>query len=93
MTVFTDTHVDEIFDTAGNVIQAVTRIQDVTADVVTLDLHAKARAAMAVNAAFLALPTPSAAQVAAQVKALTRQNNALIRLLVGSDLLTDNTGT
>lgn len=42
----------------------------------------KATQALADNKTFLALSSPSNAQVVAQVKALTRQNNALIRLVL-----------
>lgn len=77
----------------GQLVSFVEEQVDVTTEVVTYDLHAKARKALTANAAYLALATPTNAQVAAQVKALTRQTNALIRLLVAADLLTDNTGT
>lgn len=46
-------------------------------------LLAKARQALAANASFLANPSPNNASVVAQVRALTRENNALIRLLLG----------
>jgi hypothetical protein len=47
----------------------------------------QAQAALAANRDFLALASPTNAQTLAQVKALTRQTNAVIRLLVGD--LTD----
>lgn len=55
------------------------------------DLLAKAANALAGNIAFLAVASPSTAQVTAQVKALTRQVDALIRL--AANQLTDTTGT
>lgn len=47
------------------------------------DLMAKAAAALNVNSTFLAIATPTNAQVVAQTRALTRQVNALIRLRIG----------
>jgi Lon protease-like protein len=44
-------------------------------------IEQQADAALVSNATFLAIASPTAAQVAAQVKALTRQTNGLIRLL------------
>lgn len=54
-------------------------------------LSDRARRALADNATFLAIGAPSNAQVLAQVRALTRQMNAVIRLQIGS--LDDITGT
>ncbi len=54
-------------------------------------LKTKAAQALTANATYLAIPTPTAAQNAAQAKALTQQVNALIRLLLGS--LDDISGT
>lgn len=54
-------------------------------------IRTRAGAALAVNATYLALPTPNTAQNTAQIKALTRECNALIRLLL--DQLDDVTGT
>lgn len=55
------------------------------------DLISKAKTAVAGNNTYLALASPTNAQVAAQVKALTRQSNALIKLEVGDLLTTDGT--
>lgn len=56
-------------------------------------LVSKARAAITANANYLAIPAPSNAQVVAQVERLTRECSALIRILVGADLLVDTAGT
>jgi len=55
------------------------------------DLRTKALAALTANDTFLAIASPTNAQVAAQVKALTRECNALIRLTIGQ--LDTTTGT
>lgn len=46
-------------------------------------IHTQAAAALTANNTYLAIGSPSAAQNAAQIKALTRQVNKLIRLAVG----------
>lgn len=55
------------------------------------DLHQKAATALTNNAAFLAITSPTNAQAVAQVQALTRQMNAVIRLMLG--LLDTTSGT
>jgi hypothetical protein len=73
----------------GQLVESTTVTVDITAQVVELDLHTKARQAYTNNRTYLAIATPTNAQVVAQVRALTRQMNALMRLAVFRDLLTD----
>lgn len=70
---------------------------DVTTDAVLFDLAVKARSAIDANTAFLA-SKPTEAQIVAHIKALTKQNTALIRLLGHhirglEDFMLDNVGT
>lgn len=46
-------------------------------------LQNRAQAALATNTAFLAVASPTNAQTLAQVKALTKECSALIRLMLG----------
>lgn len=54
-------------------------------------LQSKAQAALTANANFLAIASPTQAQTLAQVQTLTKECNALVRLLLG--LLDTTTGT
>lgn len=54
-------------------------------------IETKALNALAANVTFLALASPTTAQVTAQVKLLTRETSALIRLLLNQ--LGDTAGT
>lgn len=54
---------------------------DVTAEAVLFDLAVKVRQAIDANSAFLAIGSPTNAQVLAQTRVLTRECTALIRLM------------
>lgn len=62
----------------------IARDADATAESNATTLQGLARAALVGNKAFLNLASPTNAQTLAQVRALTRQNNALIRLATRS---------
>jgi hypothetical protein len=68
-----------------------TRTYTVTVDQDNSDtIRAKAAAALIANATFLAIANPTTAQATTQVKALTRECNGLIRMLLGQlDTITD----
>lgn len=73
----------------NNVVETFTVTTPVTQDNAEA-LWAKAQTALSNNATFLAIASPSNAQIAAQVKALTRQVNALVRLqLAAFDSISD----
>lgn len=79
-----------ITDAAGAVIgEEIVDLRPVLLDRGVIER--KAVQALDANIAFLALPTPTNAQVAAQVNRLTRECSALIRLLLG--LLDSEAGT
>ena len=67
------------------------RQQAATDDANRTSLQTKATNAIATNNKFLAITSPTNAQAVAQVQALTRQNTAIIRLLLG--LLDSTAGT
>lgn len=54
-------------------------------------LQQKAQQALNTNATFQAIASPTNAQIAAQVQVLTKENNGIIRLLLGA--LDSTTGT
>jgi hypothetical protein len=92
----TVTRTDETVAPNGTVTRT-TRQEDVTASVTRLDIHAKARQAVAANQTFLNLASPTNTQNAAQVQRLTRECSGIIRLLLSldgaADLLVENTDT
>jgi hypothetical protein len=68
---------------AARVVRTWTAIADVPEAVNGDTLRTNAVAALAANRTFLAITTPTNAQTLAQVRALTRQVNALARLQLG----------
>ncbi len=96
MAVIADTPDYQIIRTtsaAGFTDQIVLKGNGLLAQTNTADMVTKANAALTANAAYLAIGAPSNAQVVAQVDKLTRECSALIRLLLGGNLLLDNSGT
>lgn len=63
---------------------SATRLAELEATGRSSQLREAARQALTTNDAYLALSPPTAAQVAAQVAALTRQASVLIRLSLGA---------
>jgi hypothetical protein len=63
----------------------------IPSDLNAVDLTRKAQQALQANSTFLGLANPTAAQVTSQVQKLTRENNALIRLML--NLLDDVSDT
>jgi len=61
---------------------AVASEPTVVAETNKRSLESKANTALTSNTTYLALASPTTAQNTAQIKSLTRQNNALIRLLL-----------
>lgn len=70
-------HGGELVDT--RTVTVTTSPEQDNSDVLT----GRAATALDGNRAFLGIAAPTAAQTTAQVRALTRQNQALIRLVVG----------
>jgi hypothetical protein len=68
----------QAFDTDGNLIIAA----DTDPDGNEATIRQQAAQALATNRTFLALASPTQAQTLAEVKALARQNNGIIRLLL-----------
>jgi hypothetical protein len=82
------------WDTNGTVLVQRPLTAGESADLAALDaaatasaneatLRSRAQQAITNNTTYLGITTPSNAQVVAQVAALTRQNNAIIRLVIG----------
>jgi hypothetical protein len=67
---------------AAELAQEAVQAAEATAAANELDLRTKAQQALATNDAFLAIASPTNAQVVTQVQRLTRENSALIRLVL-----------
>jgi hypothetical protein len=84
------------WDRDGNLVLDVPWEMDITEEATRDDLHTKGRNALVANKTFLDTPNGSITQSDAlvQIKALSRQVNALIRLVEGmEDLLVENDDT
>lgn len=70
---------------AGGVLVSDTLVQrDVTTEANAATLRTQAGNALAANRTYLALAAPTNAQVAAQVRLLTQETTALVRLVLGA---------
>lgn len=70
---------DETWDKQGVLIERKQVVYEVP---ISEELTEKAEAAIQSNITFLALPSPNNTQIAAQVRLLTRENTAILRLLL-----------
>ncbi len=77
----TVTHTDETF-ADGQLVKSSQRVVDITAETNRTTIQAQAAQALLDNRTFVALTAPTTAQTVAHVKALARQNNSIIRLLL-----------
>ena len=88
---------NQAWDPAGNLVADDAVTVDVTEAAIRADIHIKARQALDANATFLALASPTNPQILTQVRRLTRECSAVIRLLVAvdgfPDLLVENNDT
>lgn len=79
--------------TAAETARAAAEAAALTADANGATVRSRAQAALTANATFLAISgTPTNAQILAQVRQLTKENNAVIRLLLPG-LLSDISDT
>ena len=82
MSTRTDRH--SVYGSDGELLSETDETVDTTAVDNEMAIRERAAVALDANLTFLAITSPTNAQNAAQVKALTRQVNGLIRLTIGS---------
>lgn len=82
--VSTKTYYNQVFNKQGQVVSEEIVVIDSTIEDNDRTLRERAQNALANNNTFMNLTAPTNAQNAAQIKALTRQMNAIIRLVVGA---------
>ena len=73
---------NQVFNRDGTLYSEEIVEIDVTAEVNELALHDQARLALQANRDYIALVSPTNAQVAAQVKLLTRQMQGVLHLVL-----------
>ena len=78
----TRTDTDLVYGPDGQLISSTPVVRDVTATTNRATLIGQAQTALANNTTYLAIGTPTTPQAVAQVRALTVQNNKIIRLLL-----------
>lgn len=73
----------------GSLVSSTPVTIDTTIETTAATITTQATTAIGLNRTFLALVTPTNAEVVAQVRRLARQNNGIIRLLVNRASLVD----
>lgn len=77
---------DQEWTREGQLVSQTPVARDITGRAVANDIRTKGLAAITANQTYLALASPSTAQNTAQIRRLTRECTALIRLLLGGGL-------
>lgn len=79
----TRTDRQQVFGPDGSLLSEEVVVLDVTAETNEQTIRQQALTALTTNRTYLALASPTNAQNAAEIKALARQMNGVIRLLLG----------